>query len=81
MAMSPAERVRLLDAAMRSGDPQACLDGVHLAFDEAGRADDALAAMVLRALIRSGEVEMPMHMRAPWCGRRAAPGHRPSRPT
>ncbi|WP_237481233.1 hypothetical protein [Lichenibacterium dinghuense] len=77
--MSPDERVDLLDAAMRSSDPQAYLDGVHIAFEDAGRPDDALAAMVFRTLLRGEEIEMLMHMRAEWCGRRVPIRPRPFR--
>ena len=71
----------MLDAAMRSSDPQNYLDGVHTAFDDAGRSDDALAAMVLRALIRSHEIEMLMHIRAEWSGQRTLARPRSTKPT
>ncbi|MBE7190304.1 hypothetical protein [Jatrophihabitans endophyticus] len=62
--------MKLLDAALRSADADAFLDGVQTTFEDAGRQDDALAAMVLRVLIRAREIELLMHMRAEWRQRR-----------
>ena len=64
--MGHAERVKLLDAAMRSSAPHAFLDGVRSAFEFAGRHDDALIVTLVRSLLKAGEIETVMNMRARW---------------
>ena len=62
--MSDVERVKLIDAAMRSHCAAGFLAGVQHAFCLGGRKDDALTAAVLKNLLHTGEIETAMHMRA-----------------
>ncbi len=71
MTMSEAERVKLLDAAMRSGAPEAYLAGIQKTLEEANRDVDATMAASIRLLYRAGEIEVLMSMRAEWSGLRS----------
>lgn len=66
LAMDPAERVKLLDAAMKTADATAYLDGMARTFVEVDRRGDAVLAAVLRGLTQAGEIETLMFMRAKW---------------
>lgn len=72
--MTDAERVKLLDAAMRSRAPVAYVEGVRSAFEIIGRLEDALTAATISNLHGSGEIETLMFMRAEWVGKRS-PAH------
>ena len=64
--MTGAKRVDLLDAAMRSTDPIAFLDGIQSARDYAGRKTDVLLIPVIHTLLIAGGIETLMFMRAEW---------------
>ncbi len=64
--MTDAERVKLLDATMRSHAPVAYVEGVRSAFEIIGRLEDALTAATISNLHGSGEIETLMVMRAEW---------------
>ncbi len=64
--MTDAERVKLLDATMRSHAPVAYVEGVRSAFEIIGRLEDALTAATISELHGSGEIETLMFMRAGW---------------
>lgn len=70
--MTDAERVRLLDATMRSHAPVAYVEGVRSAFEIIGRLEDALTAAAISELHGSGEIETLMFMRAEWMGKRSS---------
>ena len=78
--MTDAERVKLLDASMRSRAPVAYVEGVRSALEFVGRLDDALTAAVISELHGSGEIETLMSMRAEWTGQRLSV-HPQARPT
>ena len=81
MTMSPAECVKLVDAAMKSHAPASFLAGVRHAFQFGGRNSDALTAAVLKDLFHTGEIETVMHMRAEWRGERSRAHLRPGAST
>ena len=70
--MTDAERVKLLDATMRSHAPVAYVEGVRSAFEIIGRLEDALTAATISNLHGSGEIEILMLMRAVWLGQRSS---------
>lgn len=69
--MTDAERVKLIDAAMRSHGTAGYLAGVERSFADAGRDSDASVTRALRALVEAGEIEVLMSMRAEWSGLRS----------
>lgn len=77
-SMTRAERVKLIDAAFRSGRPVAFLAGVQAAFEDAGRQGDALLTTNLASLHRSGEIEALMFMRSRWLDGFGVRGPRPT---
>ena len=66
LMMTPAQKITLIDAALRAPQPLSFLDSAVVTFNMIGRHQDGLTTAWIGCLYAEGEIETLMSLRAAW---------------